>query len=64
MNAEFFKTTGLRFDSGMSVMVLVKVTFHELFGMSLNIKDIDPSYSLGEMARLRQACIDRLKREG
>lgn len=61
---EFFDVTGARFTSGMSVMVLVKVSFHELFGMSLNILDIDPAYSLGEMARQRQACIERLKKEG
>jgi exodeoxyribonuclease VII large subunit len=43
---------------------LVNVQFHEIFGLSLNIKDIDPSYTLGERARRRQEVIDRLKMEG
>lgn len=50
--------------SGMEVLVLTEVTYHEQYGLSLVIHDIDPSYSLGELARLRQETIARLKREG
>ena len=50
--------------SGMSILALVGVAFHPLYGLSLNIIDIDPNYSLGEIARLRQETIQRLKRNG
>mgnify|MGYP000845816205 FL=1 len=50
--------------SGMSILCLVSVAFHPQYGLSLNIIDIDPNYSLGEIARLRQETINRLKRAG
>lgn len=49
--------------SGMNVLALVQVAYHEQYGLSLNIIDIDPNYSLGEIARLRQETIARLRRE-
>lgn len=51
-------------SSGMNVLALVSLSYHELYGLSLNIADIDPRYSLGELARLRQETIARLKRQG
>ena len=48
----------------MSLLCLVQVQYHEQYGLSLLIHDIDPSYSLGEIARRRQETIQRLKREG
>lgn len=51
-------------SSGMSILCLVSVAFHPQYGMSLNIQDVDPNYSLGEIARLRQETISRLKRAG
>lgn len=53
-----------KLQSGMSILCLVSVGFHPQYGMSLNISDIDPNYSLGEIARLRQETISRLKRAG
>lgn len=50
--------------SGMSILALVQISFHEQFGLSLVIQDIDPTYSLGEIARLRMETIARLKRDG
>lgn len=50
--------------SGAKILALVRITFHEQFGLSLEIADIDASYSLGEIARLRQQTIQRLKQEG
>lgn len=50
-------------SSGMSILALVQITYHEQYGLSLTITDIDPNYSLGELARLRQETIARLKRE-
>ena len=48
----------------MKVLAQVSVTFHPVYGLSLNVKDIDPSFSLGERARLRQETISRLGSEG
>lgn len=50
--------------SGMNILCLVQIKYHELYGMSLIIVDIDPNYSLGEIAKQRQETIQRLKREG
>lgn len=50
--------------AGMEVLVQVEVTFHELYGYSLNIVDIDPTYTLGDIARKRLEIIQALKDEG
>lgn len=60
----FQATTGKEMRAGMQVLALVTVTFHELYGISLTIKDIDPNYTLGERARIRQGIIDRLRHDG
>jgi exodeoxyribonuclease VII large subunit len=49
---------------GIMVLLLVSVTFHEVYGLSLNVKDIDPAYTMGEMALRRREIIERLKKEG
>lgn len=56
--------TGQRFASGMKVLVKVSVDFHELYGFGLTVHDIDPSYTLGDMARQRQEIIKKLQEEG
>ncbi len=48
----------------MKVLAQVAVNFHPVYGLSINVKDIDPSFSLGERARIRQETIDRLTKEG
>ncbi len=50
-------------SSGMGILALVQVSFHEQYGLALSIIDLDPSYSLGELARVRLQTIERLKRE-
>ncbi len=60
----FEKGTGESLRQGMQVLLRVNVAFHEVYGLSLNIKDIDPAYSLGEMARKRREVIERLAKEG
>ena len=60
----FERATGQRLAAGMEILVEVKVTFHELYGFSLNIIDIDPTYTLGDMARRRMEIIQRLRDEG
>ncbi len=61
----YFETsTGQELTPGIKILVRVSVEFHELYGMSLNIKDIEPSYTLGEIARLKQMILSRLEKEG
>jgi exodeoxyribonuclease VII large subunit len=48
----------------MTVVLLGQITFDPLHGISLIIQDIDPSYTLGDMMRERNAAIERLKKEG
>jgi exodeoxyribonuclease VII large subunit len=62
--SRFEKATGESLKQGMKVLLQVNVTFHEVYGLSLNIKDIDPTYSLGEMARKKKEVIERLTKEG
>ena len=61
----YFETsTGQLFTSGIKILVLVLVEFHPSFGLSLNIKDIDPTYTVGDLALQRKEIIDRLNNEG
>ncbi|MCX6237878.1 MAG: exodeoxyribonuclease VII large subunit [Bacteroidia bacterium] len=60
----FESTTGQQLTEGIKVLVSVSVEFHELYGYSLNIRDIDPTYTLGDMARRRREIIARLQSEG
>lgn len=64
LNFRFREVTGQNLASGMKVMVNVSATFHELYGMKLVVNDIDPQYTLGDMARLRMEIIKRLTDEG
>lgn len=60
----FEAATGQAFGNGLKVMVEVSANFHEQFGYSLVITNIDPSYTLGDMARQRIEILKRLKQEG
>ena len=60
----FERTTRQPLSTGMQVLVKVQVTFHELYGYSLNVTDIDPTYTLGDIAKRRQEIIRQLKEEG
>jgi exodeoxyribonuclease VII large subunit len=62
--AKFESVTGTSLKNGMKVLAQVSVTYHPVYGLSLNVKDIDPSFSLGERARIRQETISRLTQEG
>lgn len=50
--------------AGMQVLVKAEITFHELYGYSLNITDIDPTYTLGDIAKRRQEILRQLAQEG
>ena len=60
----FEMETGQAFASGLNVLVKVSVEFHELYGLSLNVLDIDPTYTIGDMARKRMEIIRQLQEEG
>lgn len=60
----FEESTGQAFVSGIKVMVQVTVEFHELYGYSLTVIDIDPTYTLGDMARKRREILKQLEEEG
>jgi exodeoxyribonuclease VII large subunit len=64
ISLKFQNATGQSLDNGMKILLLAQVTYHEVYGLSLNIHDIDPRYTLGEMALKRQQIIDRLIKEG
>ena len=60
----FETTTGYELSSGIKVLLKVNVEFHELYGFSLNIIDIDPTYTLGDLARKKAEIIHRLEEDG
>lgn len=60
----FEEETGQAFVAGIKVLVNVSVEFHELYGYSLTVQDIDPTYTLGDMARRRREILNQLEEEG
>jgi exodeoxyribonuclease VII large subunit len=64
ITAKFREVTREHLGDGMKVLVLAHLSFHPTHGLTLQISDIDPSFSLGEMARERNESVARLKKEG
>ena len=63
--ARYFEAeTGQRLAAGIKILAKVAVNYHELYGFSLQITDIDPTYTLGDMERQRQMTIAQLQKEG
>ena len=60
----FEQETGQAFTSGIKVLVEVSVEFHELYGFSLTVLDIDPTYTVGDMERKRREILRQLEEEG
>lgn len=60
----FEQQTGQRFAAGLNVLVEVEVTFHEVYGYSLNVLDIDPTFTLGDLARKRREILQQLEADG
>ena len=60
----FERITGQRIHAGMKVLLKVHAQFHENYGFSWIVDDIDPNYTMGDMARKRQEIINTLKEEG
>ena len=60
----FLEQTGQPFAAGLKVLLQVSVSFHELYGYTLDVCDIEPAYTIGDIARQRQMIIKRLTDEG
>ena len=61
----YFETsTGHTFSSGLKILVNVTIEYHEVFGLSLNIHDIEPQYTIGDLAKQKQETLNRLEKEG
>jgi len=60
----FEAETGQQLVPGLKILAKAQVNYHEVYGFSLTITDIDPSYTLGDMERQRQLTIASLRRDG
>ncbi len=60
----FETTTNQELIAGLKILVSVSVEFHEIYGFSLNVRDIDPTYTLGDIEKRRLEIINRLEDEG
>lgn len=60
----FEAETGQHLAAGIKILVKATINYHELYGFSLQITDIDPAYTLGDMERRKQETIARLQQEG
>lgn len=64
LSHKFMQSTGQPFASGLKVMLRVSVNYHQAYGMSLVVSDIDPSYTAGDLLRRRREILAQLDREG
>lgn len=64
LRKKFYDSTGKDIVSGLKVLLKGSANHHSLYGLSFNIIDIDPSYTLGDMERLRREILNRLALEG
>jgi exodeoxyribonuclease VII large subunit len=64
LNTFFNASTGIPLRTGITILFKATVEYHELYGLSLNVTDIDPAYTAGDMALRREAIIRRLTTEG
>ncbi|MFC2096134.1 exodeoxyribonuclease VII large subunit [Bacteroidota bacterium] len=60
----FEKATGRELSPGIKILIKVNIEFHELYGLSLNISDIDPNYTLGDLAQKKIEILRKLEDEG
>lgn len=64
LRSYFESTSGTQLQPGIKVRIKAGVTFHPVYGMSLNISDIDPSYTMGDLAMKRREVIRQLQEAG
>lgn len=60
----FLSVTGIPVQAGITVLIIVKVSYHEIYGLSVEIVDIDPKYTLGDLEQQKKLAIERLLHEG
>jgi len=60
----FEQTTGRSFTSGLKILINISIDFHPVYGYGLNIYDIDPNYTLGDLQARRQAILRQLEEDG
>ena len=64
LSRNFERETGQRLAPGLKVLVAIQISFHELYGYSLNVTDIDPTYTLGDLAQRRKEILAQLDEDG
>lgn len=64
LKSYFENITGETLREGLKVLLKVRIEYHELYGLSLSICDIDPAFTIGDMAMKRQVIIQRLAEDG
>ena len=64
INQQFIEVVNEPLKDGSNLLMQVRITFNELYGLSLQIIDIDPSFSLGEVQKQREETLKRLQKEG
>ena len=64
LNKAFIKVTSSPLEEGMQILFLATLSFHPVHGLSLQIRDIEPAFTLGEMAMEKTRVVDQLKKEG
>jgi len=64
LHRRFMIETGTRLQEQVQILCKVEVQFHERYGLSLIVHDLDPSYTLGKLEMERRQTIDRLRKEG
>lgn len=64
LSRRFEQETGESLRAGLHVMLCVRVTFHEQYGYSLEVRDVDSSFTLGDMVRRRKEIIAQLQADG
>jgi exodeoxyribonuclease VII large subunit len=64
INKQFLEVTGEQLKEGISILFRASVTYHPVYGLSLQIWEVEPSFTLGEMAVEKAKAIARLKEEG
>lgn len=64
LKSYFENTTGETLRSGLKILIRIRIEYHEIYGLSLVINDVDPAFTLGEMALKRQQILKKLEDEG
>ncbi|MDE6296196.1 MAG: exodeoxyribonuclease VII large subunit [Muribaculaceae bacterium] len=64
LEKKFQAVTARRFDNGMKLMLRLEANMHEVYSISANVLDIDPSYTMGDMERIRREILANLSKEG